>query len=550
MDHQSANYDDSMKLTFLTLNCWGLKYVSSHRVERIHAIADFLASSSTTHSRNTSINSLEAFSDLQPNSQSVSPIIHQNQNQTNHRNRSNSNSTKILIDDKTGKYDVVALQELWVYHDFLVIRDRAKEGGLIYSKWFHSAALGAGLAILSRYPIIESHFYAYALNGHALHFIEGDFFVGKAVGSCLLDVPLVGQVEVFSTHLYAPHDVPAPEWKRAHRTAQAWELGKLAKASAERGRTVFVCGDLNSVPSSLPITILQAHGQLRDSWQSSHPTNLSCITNNEASYRNAIKEEGITCDSLINTFTASKNAANRGAKGFGKRLDYILFRPAAKRITQRDKHGRCSTEFVDDQSISCDDCHVTLTDPIPVFGYSYSDHFALQATFTIYPNSIESNNQANDSSSSSTKTKLVSNLSSPPPLTSEHLTNSLSALMTKYRSSERSSMVQLSLFGLCFLLVPGISVAASFQPLSFLNWIFTLLSILIGGFGITMLYTGFLGGNWERSSIKEVCEEMEYELERLRKMDGLVMYNDRNGNGGKIGMTNGNGGNGNGINNK
>ncbi|EGG05254.1 uncharacterized protein MELLADRAFT_36888, partial [Melampsora larici-populina 98AG31] len=459
-------------------------------------------------------------------------------------------------------YDVVALQELWVYHDFCVIRDRAKEGGLIYSKWFHSAALGAGLAILSRYPIIESHFYAYALNGHALHFIEGDFFVGKAVGSCLLDVPLVGQVEVFSTHLYAPHDVPAPEWKRAHRTAQAWELGKLAKASAERGRTVFVCGDLNSVPSSLPITILQAHGQLRDSWQSSHPTNLSCITNNEASYRNAIKEEGITCDSLINTFTASKNAANRGAKGFGKRLDYILFRPAAKRITQRDKHGRCQTEFIDDQVINCDDCHVTLTDPIPVFGYSYSDHFALQATFTIYPNSMESilENQLNhDSSSTSTSTKLNLNHTSPPPtLTTEHLNNSLSALMTKYRSSERSSSFQLCLFGICLVLVPGISIAASFQPLSFLNWIFTLLSVLIGGFGMTMLYTGFLGGNWERSSIKEVCEEMQFELERLRKTDQRKdlfdqrkdLFDERNCGVGN-GNSNGNSiGNGNGILNK
>lgn len=67
-----------------------------------------------------------------------------------------------------------------------------------------SAALGAGLAILSRYPIIESHFYAYALNGHPLHFIQGDFFVGKAVGSCLLDVPSVGAVEVFSTHVSSP----------------------------------------------------------------------------------------------------------------------------------------------------------------------------------------------------------------------------------------------------------------------------------------------------------------------------------------------------------
>ncbi|KAG0152376.1 hypothetical protein CROQUDRAFT_667265 [Cronartium quercuum f. sp. fusiforme G11] len=521
---QIANYDDSTKLTLLTLNCWGLKYVSSHRVERIHAIADFLASSSISHSRSSSIISNEPFTDFQTSTSNNNNNKNTNNNDNNdininntpsNRSRSQSNSTKIIIDSKTGQYDVVALQELWVYHDFLVIRDRAKEGGLIYSKWFHSAALGAGLAILSRHPIIESHFHAYALNGHALHFIEGDFFVGKAVGSCLLDVPLVGEVEVFSTHLYAPHDVPAPEWKRAHRTAQAWELAKLVRASSERGRTVFVCGDLNSVPSSLPITILQAHGQLRDSWQSSHPTNLSCLTTNEASYRNAIKEEGITCDSLINTFTASKNANNRGAKGFGKRLDYILFRPSSKRINQRDKHGRCFTEFIDDQTIICDNCHVTLTDPIPVFGYSYSDHFGLQSTFTIYPKLLNSDLDLSIRSSQK-----------PPTLTTEHLNNCLSALMTKYRSSERSSKFQLFLFFICLILIPGISIAASFQPLSFLNWIFTLLSIFVGGFGITMLYTGFIEGNWERSAIKELCQQMELELERLRRNESINRNNN------------------------
>ncbi|CAH7666159.1 Endonuclease/exonuclease/phosphatase [Phakopsora pachyrhizi] len=529
--------DRCIQLKFLTLNCWGLKYVSAHRVERIHAIADFLASSSASQSRNGSITSLEPFKDVPKNSNDeanrdntknvngfgdansttdvnnpTTLTSNQQSSSKTYKNSSsiNKNSSTMFESSNFNNYDVVALQELWVYHDFLVIKDRAKESGLRYSKWFHSAALGAGLAILSRYPIISSHFYAYPLNGHPLHFIQGDFFVGKAVGSCLLNVPVIGQVEVFTTHLYAPHDVPAPEWKRAHRTAQAWELAKLTRASAERGRAVFVCGDLNSVPQSLPITVLQSYGMLRDSWQSCHPINLSTLTANEASYRNAIKEEGITCDSLINTFTASKNAANRGAKGFGKRLDYIMFRPAARRTTERDSRGRCRTSFVDEQNIACDRCSVTLTEPIPVFGYSYSDHFALEASFTIYPSSTDNG---------------VPTTQPPLHLTPQHLNNCLSALMTKYRSSERSSSFQLFIFVVCLVLTPGIAVAASFQPLKYLNWIFTLLSIFVGGLGMTMLYSGFLGGNWERSSIKEVCEQMEIELEQLRT-NGDVTFED------------------------
>jgi len=380
--------------------------------------------------------------------------------------------------------------------------------------------LGSGLAILSRFPIVESHFHPYLLNGHPLHFIQGDFFVGKSVGSCLLDVPNIGQVEVFTTHLYAPHDVPAPEWKRAHRTAQAWELAKLVKASAERGRTVFVCGDLNSVPSSLPITLLQSYGQLRDSWIASHPQGLPTLSTDETSYRTAIQEEGITCDSLINTFTASKNAANRGAKGYGKRLDYILYRPAARRISRRDRLGRCQTEWVDDQNMICDHCQVVLTDPIPGFGYSYSDHFGVEACFTVYPSQstkLEADDDENEEGRRHEQSSMKKTVAAPK-LTTEQLTHCMSALMVKYRSSERSTQVQLSLFVVCLVLVPGVAVAASFQPLKYLNWIFTLLSVLIGGFGITMLYSGFLAGAWERSAIQEVADQVDQQLHILLKL--------------------------------
>lgn len=97
----------------------------------------------------------------------------------------------------------------------------------------------------------------------------------------------------------------------------------------------------------------------------------------------------------------------------------------------------------------------------------------------------------------------------------QQLQNAVSALMTKFRASQRTSTTHLCLFGLCLLMTPAIAVAASFQPLKFLNWIFTLLSIFVGGFGITMFYCGFLAGNWERSALKEVCEEMELVLQRL-----------------------------------
>jgi len=66
-----------------------------------------------------------------------------------------------------------------------------------------SGALGSGLAIFSRFPIISTHTLPYALSGLPLHVIAGDFFVNKAAGSCVLLHPELGEVEVWSTHVSA-----------------------------------------------------------------------------------------------------------------------------------------------------------------------------------------------------------------------------------------------------------------------------------------------------------------------------------------------------------
>ena len=65
----------------------------------------------------------------------------------------------------------------------------------------HSGALGAGLAILSRFPIIGATINPYSLNGSPIEVIQGDWFVGKAAASVLLAHPILGQVQVFNTHV-------------------------------------------------------------------------------------------------------------------------------------------------------------------------------------------------------------------------------------------------------------------------------------------------------------------------------------------------------------
>lgn len=142
-------------------------------------------------------------------------------------------------------------------------------------------------------------------------------FVGKGAASVVLDLASIGlgQAEVFSTHFYSAGDGFPDEWRRAHRISQAHELANLARDAAWMGRHVFVvrptgiarghlaqtdphsiskCGDLNSLPSSLVMRVLTGAGELRDSWDTMHPTFIAAPTDPV----DAIQRNGVTCDSV------------------------------------------------------------------------------------------------------------------------------------------------------------------------------------------------------------------------------------------------------------
>ncbi len=65
----------------------------------------------------------------------------------------------------------------------------------------YSGALGAGLVIFSRFPIITATLHPYSLNGSPLDVGAGDWFVGKAAASIILAHPILGEVQVFNTHV-------------------------------------------------------------------------------------------------------------------------------------------------------------------------------------------------------------------------------------------------------------------------------------------------------------------------------------------------------------
>lgn len=67
-----------------------------------------------------------------------------------------------------------------------------------------SGALGAGLAIISKWPIIATSMTPYSLTGEPTDVFGGDWFVGKGAGSVTIMHPVLGQVQLFVTHVSLP----------------------------------------------------------------------------------------------------------------------------------------------------------------------------------------------------------------------------------------------------------------------------------------------------------------------------------------------------------
>lgn len=137
-------------LRILSLNCWGLKYISKLRNERLTEIGNQIAAA-----------------DPPP--------------------------------------DIVGLQECWTQQDYNAIREKTKHL-LPYGKFYFSGIFGGGLVILSRWPIEESSMTQYPLNGRPAAFYRGDWFVGKGVAYARIRMGPTRRdiAEVFCTHVAIP----------------------------------------------------------------------------------------------------------------------------------------------------------------------------------------------------------------------------------------------------------------------------------------------------------------------------------------------------------
>lgn len=195
----------ALELSILTLNIWGIPFISKDRDVRVKAIGDVLAS---------------------------------------------------------GNYDIVSLQEVWSDSDYQFLRKRV-EGVLPFAHYFYSGVVGSGLAVLSKYPIVSAFFHAWSVNGYVHRIQHGDWFGGKGVGFAKIAVN-DQLVHVYAAHLHAEYDRKSDDYM-AHRVIQAYDTAQFIESTRGSAVMQILAGDLNTEPGDLAYRMLQTNSKLTDS---------------------------------------------------------------------------------------------------------------------------------------------------------------------------------------------------------------------------------------------------------------------------------------------
>lgn len=341
-------------------------------------------------------------------------------------------------------YDIVSLQEIWVMEDYQLIKSTV-EKVLPHSFFFRMGMLHGGLCIFSKWPIIDTFYHPYSLNGYAHKVTMADWYISKMVALCKLDVEGM-TVNVYNTHahaLYAPSNIPEKDEFLTHRLTQLYELSEFVRLTSGAADLVLVTGDFNSEPFSLATKLAISNARLLDAWETRG--------NKEGIPSQTVEWSG-------NQYTSCNSRYYAGTDG--ERIDYITYRPSPT-------------------------LHVTCTESRcvrdPEKGAAFSDHEAVMASLTLdRRRDTQGRGDAPDENSNQEEE------GSPWQHLPDHLKEAilhLSSNIEKVKSDQKWCLVR-ALF--CFfLLLLSLSLGSVSQLLAFV-WTcgLTLLTAFYLGFGL------------------------------------------------------------------
>ncbi|KAL0273040.1 UNVERIFIED_CONTAM: hypothetical protein PYX00_005815 [Menopon gallinae] len=289
MEGQMSEMSGKHAIRVFTLNCWGIPYVSKDKNSRMSAIAKHLLISNL---------------------------------------------------------DLVCLQEVWSKKDFLFL-SRKCHSQLPYSHYFNSFVTGSGLCVLSKHPIVDVYFHQWPINGYAHKIHQGDWFGGKGIGLCKIQINNL-LVNLYTAHLHAEYSSENAAYL-SHRLLQAFDTSQFVKLTSGDCDIAILAGDLNTEPHDLAIKILNQNAHLVDSFYAAQEKSPTCIGTNESSR---------------NSYSPAKELKRQPG---GKRIDYILYKKSRKFDVEVEQY------------------QFPLPDRVPGCSFSYSDHEAIEVKLNCIP---------------------------------------------------------------------------------------------------------------------------------------------------------------------
>ncbi|KAI1310508.1 phospholipase C type enzyme [Mortierella claussenii] len=410
---------------------------------------------------------------------------------------------RYLADVSRG-YDIVGLQEVWVYDDYLRIKDLVRDV-LPHTKHWRSGVLGSGLVILSKFPIVSTTMRRFALNGDPFKFYHGDYFVGKCFVSATVAHPTCGEIEIFNTHLHAGYDpVGTPDSYLGCRIGEAWEMASAVKAATTQGRHVISLGDYNSAPNSLVIQLLAKQGGLTDSWNKVHPEPRDPIPTG-LTPEEGVAIMGVTCDTPLNTWSKHSWLNYLTNDPVGERLDYIFFKETPEMF--------------------CQSVEVAVREQISGIGApnsgvkNYSDHFGVHAKFTIKPAVYHFQNRQpllDTITGQQERTSAAAAAAAPGP--SVDMLEEVLLILTQHKTQalSRCGRALKTVSPLAFVATIGLMISFLWIQPRWVAFIMVwVLSALTALWVVHFLYGFLFGGETEASytnTIQEVQSALDYKL--------------------------------------
>lgn len=241
--------------------------------------------------------------------------------------------------------DVVGLQEIFYETDRQIIIEWSERGGLIFNHYYDSGLFGSGLLLLSRFPILETDFWQYSLNGRPHDLIRLDYYAGKGLAYAKLETSL-GPIDFYNTHLIAPYLEIGDDVYFSHRVGQAWEIVSILNRNSDDAPLILV-GDFNTTSDRLTYRTCSTLGKLKDSYLAVNKENLGFTVTTDIPY--IFKHEP-------------------------ERLDYIFYRNGGSQIFE-----------VENSEVTLTEVDANLTNHIR----GYSDHYGVQTNLILIQQKAE-----------------------------------------------------------------------------------------------------------------------------------------------------------------